>query len=55
MTLKDSGRIEKNLILSCQTGVVLWQHKLLDNAPKLQASLVQSDKGICTNILRHKY
>jgi len=28
-----------------QTGVVLWQHKLLDTAPKLQASLVQSDKG----------
>merc|ERR1719400_2420091 len=28
-----------------QTGIVLWQHKLLDAAPRLQTSLVQSDRG----------
>ena len=28
-----------------QTGVVLWQHKLLDDAPALQESLAKSDKG----------
>ena len=41
---------QENLI--CQTGVLLWQHKLLDDAPKLQTSLVRSAKGILPKIVR---
>ena len=34
-----------------QTGILLWQHKLLDAAPKLQASLVESDKGFLLSLI----
>ena len=44
--------IKNKKYLICQTGVLLWQHKLLDAAPKLQTSLVRSDKGILLKIVR---
>jgi len=39
------GGIFTSVFGPVQTGILLWQHKLLDAAPKLQASLVESDKG----------
>merc|ERR1712055_93252 len=39
------GGILTSVFGPVQTGILLWQHKLLDAAPKLQASLVESDKG----------
>jgi len=39
------GGVFSSVFGPIKTGVVLWQHKLLDDAPALQESLAKSDKG----------
>merc|ERR1712240_724155 len=50
LDFSGGGNWEEQLVdlahhLEQETGVVLWQHKLLDDAPALQESLAKSDKG----------
>merc|ERR1712062_159860 len=39
------GGVFSSVFGPIKTGVVLWQHKLLDDTPALQESLAKSDKG----------